>query len=193
MRREIKIEPHLYAVQGARLTTYFTRLNGKRENLGNDLARAKAKLAALLEFPSTETTIRAMCDGYLAEQRQMRVDGDDTALAERTGREQRGERGEVIGAQVIGEQLVQHDDARELRVVSGVLEQRGRDAGPSEVEGDERVEAEGGGAHQDVAHAVLTEHAHHVRGEFGRLHHATRRGTRRSDFSASASPSLPAS
>lgn len=84
MRREIKIEPHLYAVQGARLTTYFTRLNGKRENLGNDLARARAKLAALLELPCTETTIRAMCDGYLAEQRQMRADGDDSALAERS-------------------------------------------------------------------------------------------------------------
>jgi len=84
MRREVKIEPHLYAVQGARLTTYFTRLNGKRENLGNDLARAKAKLAALLELPSTETTIRAMCDGYLAEQRQMHADGDDTALAEKS-------------------------------------------------------------------------------------------------------------
>jgi integrase len=84
MQKEVKVEPHLYAVQGARLTTYFTRLNGKRQNLGNDLAQAKAKLAALLEFPSTETTIRAMCDGYLAEQRQMRADGDDTALAEKS-------------------------------------------------------------------------------------------------------------
>ena len=38
----------------------------------------------MLELPSTETTIRAMCDGYLTEQRQMRADGDDTALAEKS-------------------------------------------------------------------------------------------------------------
>ncbi len=84
MTREVKVAPHLYAYKGKRRTQYFTKLNGERVPLGYDEAQAKAKLAALLELPSTETTISAMCDGYLAEQRQLRTEGDDTALAEGT-------------------------------------------------------------------------------------------------------------
>src|SRR5437762_326477 len=34
--------------------------------------------------PRIETTVRAMCKGYLDEQRQMRAAGDDTALAEKS-------------------------------------------------------------------------------------------------------------
>jgi len=84
MTAEVKIAPHLYARVGKRRTQYSTRVGGKRIPLGYDEQQAKAKLAALLELPGTETTIRAMCDGYLAEQRQMRADGDDTALGENT-------------------------------------------------------------------------------------------------------------
>jgi integrase len=84
MTEEVKIAPNLYATVGKRRTTFYTRLGGKRISLGHDEHRAKIKLAALLELPTAEITIRALCDGYLAEQRQMRADGDDTALGENT-------------------------------------------------------------------------------------------------------------
>lgn len=84
MPAEIKIAPNLYATIGKRRNAYYTRLDGKRIPLGHDEAQAKVRLAALLELPSVETTIRAMCDGYLAEQKQLRKDGDDMALGERT-------------------------------------------------------------------------------------------------------------
>jgi integrase len=84
MTGEVKIAPHLYAMVGKHRTSFYTRLAGKRVPLGDNLDQARVKLNALLELPGTETTIRAMCDGYLAEQRHMRLDGDDTALAENT-------------------------------------------------------------------------------------------------------------
>jgi integrase len=80
MRPEVKIAPHLYVTLGKRRNSYYTRLEGKRVPLGNDETQAKVRLAVLLELPTSETTIRAMCDGYLAEQREMRAAGDDTAL-----------------------------------------------------------------------------------------------------------------
>jgi integrase len=82
-QRQYRIEPHLYCEEGARAKTYFTRIDGKREPLGTDLAAARAKLRVLLELPSGETTIRAMCDGYIAEQKRMRAEGDPNALSER--------------------------------------------------------------------------------------------------------------
>jgi integrase len=84
MTETVTIAPHLYARRGKRRTQYFTVLSGKHTPLGYDEAQAKTRLAILLELPSTETTIRAMCDGYLREQRELRRQGDDCALAEGT-------------------------------------------------------------------------------------------------------------
>ena len=84
MTKTTKVAPHLYARSGQRRTQFFTILGGEWHDLGYDETQARAKLAALLELPSTETTVRAMCKGYLDEQRQMRAAGDDTALAEKS-------------------------------------------------------------------------------------------------------------
>jgi integrase len=84
MTAEIKVAPHLYARKGKRRTQYSTRVAGKYVALGHDEAQAKARLTVLLELPSAETTIRAMCDGYLAEQERMRLAGDPDALTEGT-------------------------------------------------------------------------------------------------------------
>jgi len=84
MTTEVKIAPHLYLIKRQRHNVYYTRLGGKRVPLGSDEQQARGKLVALLELPSTESTIRAMCAGYPSEQRQMRAGGDDTALGERT-------------------------------------------------------------------------------------------------------------
>lgn len=78
------IEDGLYARVGARVTSYFTKIDGQTVALGRDLKAAREKLAELRGTKERDDTIRAMCRGFIAEQRQMRVDGDSNALGART-------------------------------------------------------------------------------------------------------------
>lgn len=78
----IKLEPHLYARQGKRVTSYFTQINGKYINLGRNLALARTKRDGLQGKRIIEETIAAMCAGFLDEQRELRKAGDPTALSD---------------------------------------------------------------------------------------------------------------
>jgi integrase len=82
MTKFIKIEPHLYAREGKRVTSYFTQVDGSYVNLGRNLALAQAKRDEMQGKRVREDTIQAMCDGFLEEQRELRAGGDETALSE---------------------------------------------------------------------------------------------------------------
>lgn len=76
------VAPFLYARDGKRKTQFFTMLAGKYHPLGHDEGQAKIKLAVLMELPAVETTIRAMCDGYLRDQERRRDAGEPGAITE---------------------------------------------------------------------------------------------------------------
>ncbi|AWI53165.1 hypothetical protein DEH84_06785 [Aquabacterium olei] len=84
MTEHVKIEEGLYARVGARVTSYSTMVDGKRVPLGKTLDEARAKLAELRGQVKVENTIRAMCRGYIAEQRELAATGDSNALKPRT-------------------------------------------------------------------------------------------------------------
>lgn len=77
-----KLEPHLYARQGKRVTSYFTQIAGKYINLGRNLERARAKRDELQGKRVVDESIKAMCEGFIQEQRELRKAGDRTALSE---------------------------------------------------------------------------------------------------------------
>lgn len=78
----IRIEPHLYARQGKRVTSYFTQIQGKYINLGRSLDDARIKRDELQGKRVAEDTIQAMCTGFLKDQRDSRQAGDEAALSE---------------------------------------------------------------------------------------------------------------
>ncbi|WP_294637374.1 hypothetical protein [uncultured Aquabacterium sp.] len=84
------IEDGLYARVGARVTSYFTKIDGQTIALGRQLDEARKKLAELRGTSERDDTIRAMCRGFIAEQRQMRLEGDSNALGQRTIEEYSG-------------------------------------------------------------------------------------------------------
>lgn len=73
--------PGLYMRQGKRRALYFAQIARRYTPLGHDLEKAKRLLAKLLEQPVCADTIEAMCDAYLAEQKQLLRDHDPVALA----------------------------------------------------------------------------------------------------------------
>lgn len=84
------IEDGLYARVGARVTSYFTKIDGQTIALGRQLDEARTKLAELRGTREREDSIRAMCRGFIAEQRQMLAERDSNALAPRTIEEYSG-------------------------------------------------------------------------------------------------------
>lgn len=78
----IKLEPHLYAREGKRVTSYFTMIHGKYVPLGRNLTIAQAKRDELQGKRIVEETIEAMCKGFLREQEELRKGGDTSALSE---------------------------------------------------------------------------------------------------------------
>lgn len=89
MTTTTKIEPHLYARVGKRVTTYVTLIQGVYVNLGHDLERARLKRDELQGKRVAEDTIAAMCNGYLAEQEAARQAGEAGALSELSIRQYR--------------------------------------------------------------------------------------------------------
>lgn len=80
MAKFIILEPHLYAREGKRVTSYFTQAMGQYIPLGRNLEKAREKLAALLGHENNEDTIEAMCAGFIKDQRERIKAGDKTAL-----------------------------------------------------------------------------------------------------------------
>lgn len=80
MAKFIIVEPHLYAREGKRVTSYFTQAMGQYIPLGRNIEKAREKLAVLLGRENTADTIAAMCEGFIKDQRERLKNGDETAL-----------------------------------------------------------------------------------------------------------------
>ena len=90
MTKHVKIEAGLYARVGSRVTSYFTQVKGSYVLLGGSLEAARKKLMELRGRAQREDTIRAMCRGFIEEQRQLLRERDSNALAPRTIEEYEG-------------------------------------------------------------------------------------------------------
>lgn len=89
MTEFIKVEPHLYARKGKRVTSYFTQVHGKYINLGRNLELARRKRDEMQGKRVRDESIEAMCEGFLDEQVELRKAGDQTALSELSVRQYR--------------------------------------------------------------------------------------------------------
>jgi integrase len=78
--------PGLYQDVGKRRTLYFCKPQNKYTPLGYDLEAAKVELARLKEAPVLpgQITVRQMCLGYIAEQREYIKTGDKQACEKST-------------------------------------------------------------------------------------------------------------
>lgn len=82
MTEFVKIEPHLYARKGKRVTSYFTMVQGSYVNLGRNLELARSKRDEMQGKRVRDDTIESMCESFLKEQEDLRRSGDTTALSE---------------------------------------------------------------------------------------------------------------